>query len=214
MRLVRQLSRPGHALGGNAPTSTIRNPEWWIDDEPTPVRRKLHRRLLAEARAKAMVEKARRAIILAGPPGAGKSTVLENELSSGVDKFLIVDADDFKRALLREAQTDGSYDSWLVPPAIRDLEREGERFFPLELASLVHEESSYLAKELRADAIAEGENFVLDTVLSNEQNAFELGNTLRSLATACTARPWNRRTMHAQPSKSTCPELPLTDRFP
>ena len=35
-------------------------------------------------------------------------------------------------------------------------EAAGERFFPLELASLVHEESSLLAKRLQREAIAEG----------------------------------------------------------
>jgi len=44
---------------------------------PTPERARLHRRLLDEARAEHPGVRAdRRAIVLAGPPGAGKSTVL------------------------------------------------------------------------------------------------------------------------------------------
>ena len=116
--------------------------------------------------------------MLAGPPGAGKSTVLADVLGERRGKYLVIDADEFKRSLLREAQTDGSYEQWLMPAAIREREAQGERFFPLELASLVHEESSHLAKSLRADAIAAGDNIVIDTVLSNEADALALGQVL------------------------------------
>lgn len=181
MATVRELSKPGQALAPNAPTATTQNPAWWYEGEPTPARDRLHRRLLDEARAAAPdVEQKRRAIILAGPPGAGKSTVLSDVLGAHRDKYLVVDADEFKRSLLREAQADGSYESWLMPEAIRAREAAGERFYPLELASLVHEESSYLAKELRSDAIEAGDNIVIDTVLSSESTAVELGNALNA----------------------------------
>src|SRR5699024_4005932 len=58
------------------------------------------------------------------------------------------------KLLLREALADGSYEVWIKPDAVRDLEAQGERFFPLELAALVHEESSMLAAALREDLIA------------------------------------------------------------
>jgi hypothetical protein len=103
----------------------------------------------------------------------------------------VIDADEFKRSLLREAFMDGSYDEWLVPAAIREHEAEGERFHPLELASLVHEESSYLAKSLRADAIAAGDKIVIDTVLSNEADALALGQRL-NLASRRPFRPSRR----------------------
>lgn len=179
MDTVRELSKPGQALAPNAATATTNNPAWWIDGEVTPSRRRLHTRLLQEARDAAPdVEQQRRAIVLAGPPGAGKSTVLADVLGEHRGKYLVIDADEFKRSLLREAQQDGSYDTWLMPDAIREREAQGERFYPLELASLVHEESSYLAKSLRADAIAAGDNIVIDTVLSNEADALALGQRL------------------------------------
>lgn len=179
MDTVRELSKPGQALAPNAATATTNNPAWWIDGEVTPSRRRLHTRLLEEARDAAPdVELQRRAIVLAGPPGAGKSTVLADVLGERRGKYLVIDADEFKRSLLREAQADGSYDQWLVPDAIREREAQGERFYPLELASLVHEESSYLAKSLRGDAIATGDNIVIDTVLSDRGDALALGRRL------------------------------------
>lgn len=176
---VRELSKPGQALARNAATATTNNPAWWVDGEPTLTRDRLHERLIDEARAAAPdVEQQRRAIVLAGPPGAGKSTVLTDVLGEHRRKYLVIDADEFKRSLLREAQADGSYDQWLIPAAIREREAQGERFYPLELASLVHEESSYLAQRLREDAIAAGENIVIDTVLSDESKALALGQRL------------------------------------
>lgn len=181
MDTVRELSKLGQALAPNAQTATVNNPDWWIDGAPTLTRDRLHERLLEEARTEAPdVEQQRRAIVLAGPPGAGKSTVLNDVLGEHRSKYLVVDADEFKRSLLREAQQDGSYESWLIPQAIRDRQAEGEKFYPLELASLVHEESSYLAKALRADAIEAGDNIVIDTVLSNEADAIRLGGMLNA----------------------------------
>lgn len=58
-------------------------------------------------------------------------------------------------------------------------EAAGERFYPLELAALVHEESSYLARQLRDEALRDGVNVVLDSVLSDPQKAVVLGERLR-----------------------------------
>lgn len=179
LEVVRELSRAGHALAPDAPTSTVRNPAWWVGGEPTPSRDRLHRRLLAQARLDAPdAVQGRRAIVLAGPPGAGKSTVLNELLGKKRAAYVVIDADEFKRALLREALADGSYDSWLVPDEVREREAAGERFFPLELASLVHEESAYLAQQLRIDALAAGDNVVIDSVLSWEPAAMDLGQSL------------------------------------
>jgi len=52
------------------------------------------------------------------------------------------------------------------------------RFYPLELAALVHEEPSYLAKALRSDAIEAGDNIVIDAVLSDADKAVALGSQL------------------------------------
>ncbi|MGL4340000.1 MAG: zeta toxin family protein [Rhodoglobus sp.] len=181
-RLVVELSKPGGVLAKNAPNATVRNPEWFIqrgsdEGKPEPARRRLHNRLVAE-RLVGGVPGGREAIVLAGPPGAGKSTVLGEVLGSRRDEFLVIDADDFKVALLRDAMRDGSYETVIKPPQIRDREAGGEKFFPLELASLVHEESSILADRMRAAAIHEGVNIVVDTVLSSQESADRWGRQL------------------------------------
>lgn len=176
---VRALSKPGRALATDAATATVKNPAWWAAGSPTPERDALHRELLGEARVAApAVEQGRVAVVLAGPPGAGKSTVLHELLGDEREKYLVVDADEFKRALLERAHRDGSYEGWLVPDEVRELEAAGERFYPLELASLVHEESSYLAGALRDDAMRSGDNLVIDTVLSSEESALAMGRRL------------------------------------
>lgn len=176
MDTVRELSRPGQALAPGAPTATVNNPQWWIDGDVTPVRLRLHTRLIDEARsATPDLHQDKKAIILAGPPGAGKSTVLKEVLGDRRDEYLVIDADEFKRSLLHEAQADGSYDDFLIPAEIRERREAGENFYPLELASLVHEESSYLARALRTDAIATGDNIVVDAVLSDMDDALALG---------------------------------------
>ncbi|WP_240666433.1 zeta toxin family protein [Oerskovia turbata] len=115
---------------------------------------------------------------MAGPPGAGKGFVQGNVLGLDKDAWLVVDADRFKEKLLREALADGSYETFLKPDGVREREEAGEPFFPLELAALVHEESSHLARVLRDEALREGTNVVIDSVLSKPAAAVELGEKL------------------------------------
>jgi len=168
MDTVRELSKPGQALAPGSPTASVNNPRWWIDGDVTPARRRLHTRLIDEVRSGTPdLHQDKKAIVLAGPPGAGKSTVLKEVLGDHRGEYLVIDADEFKRSLLHEAQADGSYDDFLIPNEIRERQEAGEKFYPLELASLVHEESSYLARALRTNAIATGDNIVVDPVLSD-----------------------------------------------
>lgn len=177
--VVRALSQENGALTSDAPTSSKRNPQWWIGERPTPSRERLHRRLLESVRQSAPdVLQGRQALVLAGPPGAGKSGVKKDVLESAVSTYRNIDADDFKVLLLEEAKRDGSLEGWLKPPELRAYEEQGERFFPLELASLVHEESSFLARRLRNRAIAAGDNIIVDAVMSTEAGALELGDRL------------------------------------
>jgi predicted ABC-type ATPase len=182
---VRAMAKPGQALAPDSPNATINNPAWFRHTskgvERRAVRIRLHDQLKAQyVDAHPGVLQDRRAVVLAGPPGAGKSTALGTVLGESVKEYLTVDADEFKRALLDTAIQDGSYASHIVPDAVAARERTGEQFFPLELSSLVHEESSMLAKQLRSEAIERGDNVIIDTVLSSADSALALGAQLEA----------------------------------
>ncbi|WP_435094703.1 zeta toxin family protein [Clavibacter michiganensis] len=116
----------------------------------------------------------KRAILLAGPPGAGKSTARASVLGAASREFITIDADEFKTRLLDEAVAEGSYDSWIKPPVVAERETAGERFHPMELSSLVHTESADLADRLRRRALSQGRDVVIDTVLSSDTKARQI----------------------------------------
>src|SRR5690554_3928367 len=95
--VVRELAAPGGPLAPDSPHSTMNNPAWFDPDTGfTPERRALHRRIIAEHRAgQPDVRHDRLAVVLAGPPGAGKSESLKRVLGSTLPRYLHVDADDF-----------------------------------------------------------------------------------------------------------------------
>ncbi|MDR0944985.1 MAG: zeta toxin family protein, partial [Bifidobacteriaceae bacterium] len=180
---IRALSKPGGPLAPDSPYSTIRNQHWFAQSSAGAIVRKGRRALWTQilSRAKqdaSQVPHDRKAIVLAGPPGAGKSTIIHNVLGAGLKSYLIIDSDDFKHQLLGQAVEDGTYESEIKPPQVFDLEQAGEMFFPLELASLTHEESARLAVELTRQALNIGVNVIHDRVLSWPQGAIQLGNVL------------------------------------
>lgn len=181
---VREQSLPGRCLGPDAPTQSVRNPAWFRTVrgrfEPTAARRALHRELRAEVLADVPnVLAERKAIVLAGPPGAGKSEA-KNQLLSPDERetYLTVDPDVFKAKLLGRAAADGTYETWIKPAEVKQLESQGERFFPMELASLVHEESSIIGQEMRLAAMRQGLNIIVDGVLASAEKALALGRQL------------------------------------
>jgi len=180
IEFVRNLCKPGGALDKDSPHATVNNPDWYRSNGlPRMVRRIVHDRIKAELISRAAgARQEGRALVLAGPPGAGKGRVADAVLGSSRAHYVNIDADEVKQLLLREAIADGSYEVWIKPEAVRDLEAQGERFYPLELASLVHEESSRLAVALREDLIDTRTNIIVDTVLGDEASAQKLGEQL------------------------------------
>lgn len=175
-RLLEQLGAPGGPLAADTSSSTVHNAGWFRDGiRPSPERRAAHREIRTAFRAqRPNVKRDRRAIVLAGPPGAGKSSArakLIADLGSSEQDWRNLNADDFKDHLLLRAQRDGTLEHELAPPGTEVLS-------PRERASLVHEESSLLMKQERDRAVLRGENVILDGTLANERKAFE---TLRML---------------------------------
>lgn len=170
----------GGCLQSDSPHATINNQNWFREYSRTPrlIRRKLHAEIISEhVAAHPQVEQSRKAIVLAGPPGAGKSTAQDEvvtETSTQKSAWLPLNADDFKDQLLLRATDDGSYASFLCPNAIRQRQLQGEKFFPRELAVLVHEESSLLVKHATAEAISRGDNIIIDGTLASADKAHML----------------------------------------
>jgi hypothetical protein len=174
-------------LQADSPHATINNRRWFRQLSRTPrgSRRRLHDQILAEFTAACpLVEQDRKAIILAGPPGAGKSTAQDEVVAETMTQksaWLPLNADDFKDQLLMRARDDGTYVSFLCPDMVKKHERKGEKFFPRELAVLVHEESSLLVKQATAEAIYRGDNIIVDGTLASVDKAHML---LRRLSEA------------------------------
>ncbi|MFD6896204.1 hypothetical protein ACFWB0_16840 [Rhodococcus sp. NPDC060086] len=110
------LSTGGGPLQPDAPHATVNNRRWFrrIDGAPVPTsaRRRLHEQILARWRtSNPYVARERSAIVMAGPPGAGKSST-HDQLFRGRDqhRWRELDADVFKRYLLEAALADGTLD--------------------------------------------------------------------------------------------------------
>lgn len=165
--LIRQLSRDTGPLSQSSAYSSLNNREWHNRrGEPSYERRSLHKELISEALQGA--DTGYKAVMLSGPPGAGKSRARDAFLAEhSNEKFASLDADEFKIALLRAVGNQDEFDKHFKAPEIRELEAQGHQFFPLEFASLVHTESSRLLNRAIRTAQDAGLNIVIDGVGAN-----------------------------------------------
>lgn len=179
-------------LNPKGPNATINNPEWYKVTpkgklKPTGKRKSLRESIQEKIfNGHKPSESAPVGILLAGPPGAGKSTLLKKlfedenlanpNITGGLklEDFVVIDADNIKTMLLEQASKDGSLDSFIKPASFKALEDFGVSFSPLEFASLVHEESSMIAKDIQKNAIAGGYNVIFDQVCSDEEKTEDL----------------------------------------
>lgn len=153
-------------------------------DPYIPVRRRLHQKILRDLEAKAValgVPKQGKCLIMAGPSGAGKSTFIakfaqnaqndEDEQVPEADRLdvvLVPDPDDPKKMI------PGNYIVINPDDFKDDLPTDLKRYPGLkanEMASVVHEESSYLAKAAVRRMMAAGYNVILDVTLANAKKA-------------------------------------------
>jgi zeta toxin-like protein len=181
-------------LNPEGPNATINNPDWYTKDpkerrllSPTPQREALQDSIKEKIFGDLKPSQGTPVgILLAGPPGAGKSTLLKKlfedenlanpNITGGLklEDFVVIDADNIKTMLLEQASKDGSLDSFIKPASFKALEDFGVSFSPLEFASLVHEESSMIAKDIQKNAIAGGYNVIFDQVCSNQKKVEDL----------------------------------------
>jgi Zeta toxin len=105
----------------------------------------------------------RQAIIAGGLAGAGKTTVLRDHAGIDRSQYFFVNPDDVK-----------------VEMAKRGLIPKVEGLSPMEASDLVHEESSYIARQLAQRAQADGKNMVWDITMSSLESTEKRINDLRA----------------------------------
>ena len=92
----------------------------------------------------------RKAIIVGGLPGAGKTTVLARVANIDRSQYLTISPDDIKEEMARRG----------LIPAVEGLS-------PLEASELVHEESSAIARQLEYRVQLDGKNVIFDVTMSS-----------------------------------------------
>jgi predicted ABC-type ATPase len=96
----------------------------------------------------------RQVVIMAGLPGSGKTHLIKTQLPGQLDPrdFITVNADDIKERIIHDDH----------PPAVLDLEG-------MELSTMVHEESSWMAKDWERRLTSQGTNMILDITAANRE---------------------------------------------
>ncbi|HJX78090.1 zeta toxin family protein [Glutamicibacter sp.] len=170
---LRQLNADSRAaLSG--PQSTLSNPAYFetipgVASRPTAEREVLHKKWISQ-----VIELAGggaeggRAVVMAGPPGAGKGTVQKDILK--LDGYVVCDPDIFKELIL-EHELDSGQLELLKSAQVKELEAAGEVFAPMDFSTQVHREAVMLRDLLQDELMSKNINFVLDTVLSSERAA-------------------------------------------
>lgn len=189
---VRELTQRYGPLDIDAPTASMRNPQWFDEEGvATDTRDGLHGRLIGELLATGDAAVGRHAIVLAGAPGAGKSHLRSHELAGEVPGHVLLDVDEVKRDLLVQAERTGAYEAFLKPLEVKRYEAQGERFFPLELSALVHREAARIVADARDDVLSAGLPVIVDGVLSSEVEAVSpSGGSCRAPTTPSTSCAW------------------------
>lgn len=167
------LSAQGGPLSSRSPYATVSNPAWFgADGRPTAERQQMHDQLLADYVAESPdVPQNRQAVVIVGPPGAGKTSVREDIMKdSGTTEaqWRHLDPDDFRDRLAERMQSDGSINQ-VVPP-----EATGLQPTPRELSSQTFVESAKISARAQKEAIGRGDNLMIEGAYADEKRLGEL----------------------------------------
>jgi len=105
-----------------------------------------------------------RALVAGGLPGAGKTTTLSEFAGIRDGEYLVINPDDVKSLMAERG---------LVPKV--------EGLSPMEASTLVHEESSVIAKNLADRAMAEGKNIMWDITMGSPSGVESRLTSLREM---------------------------------
>jgi predicted kinase len=103
------------------------------------------------------------AILAGGLTAAGKTTVLRDYAGIDRSQYLTINPDDIKEELAERG---------LIPKI--------DGLSPMEASDLVHEESSYIARQLAVRAQADGKNLIWDITMSSRASAERRIDDLRA----------------------------------
>jgi predicted ABC-type ATPase len=102
------------------------------------------------------------AIVAGGLGGAGKTTVLTEHASIDLSNYLTINPDDLKEEMAR-----------------RGMISEIDGLSPMEASDLVHEESSYLARQIALRAQSDRKNIIWDITMSTQRSTEKRISDLR-----------------------------------
>ena len=158
-RVAEQLERL-NAPGGHLHTASSRSTWEMYGDKPERLRfwETLIETFLGEQAG--VASEGALIVVTAGPPGAGKSTVVD-QLGQTYRSCRRIDSDRIKELLVKRAVEDRIYEQHLR----RGL-ADGRPIMPLELAGLVHEESVRIADEIKRRCLKAGENVLVEGTLN------------------------------------------------
>ena len=129
----------------------------------TVERARLHADLLATfmARQEQVPRDGLAAVVTAGPPAGGKSTAINDD--PNLKMWRRIDADVFKAMLIEATMDEPSFGALIGLKLVDD-----QSVMPMELAGLVHHESTFLADRALARSLYDHENVIIEGTLSWE----------------------------------------------
>lgn len=181
-RQLIELSSPGGPLSQANSKASLRVREWYsAKGRPHEVRDAVRRQIAALVNVETDSQNPPTAILMAGPPGSGKSSALHEALTRVEYRggIRVIDADRIKDEFLVASMRDGTLHTILTPPGIANLTRDGLVFHPRELSTLVHSESAFFAERLAERAVLDRQSFVLDATMQNANRAVERVTALK-----------------------------------
>ncbi|TDO54418.1 zeta toxin [Kribbella sp. VKM Ac-2527] len=171
------LSGKDGPLSSRSPQASVQNRAWFGDDgRPTPQRALLHQRIVEEYLAESPdVPRNKQAVVIVGPPGAGKSGVRADIMAdtrTRPEQWRHLDPDAFRDRLLDSMNRDGSL-SKVVQPEAAHLQPS-----PRELSSQLFVESAKLSNAAQKDAVARGDNLMIEGTYSDPKRLDDLVKSL------------------------------------
>jgi len=163
----------GEALDASGPNSTYRfynvgDLGYW-PNERTEVHKVVANWFMEKFKT---VPQNKKAVMLGGVPGAGKSTVIES-LHGTQDNYVVLDIDEIRTRLIAELIARD-----MMPESSSRLEGE---ISPNELAAIFQWEAGSIRDLLEKEIVAQGQNIVFDMTMNNYDQTSELLTSLKQV---------------------------------